>query len=120
MALDWPVLILTEVPRNFHAPSMDCYGVRLYSGHVVNGKGAKGSRKTRKEEIVKSDPSRKNLPDLVFVVQFRDPTELGSARFAGRAEHIMSGENTGFETPEELVDFFKRLMNRLKPRSQKG
>ena len=63
---------------------------------------------------MKSDPSPKNLPDLVFVVQFRDPAEPGSARFAGRAEHIMSGENTGFETPEELVDFFGRVMNQLK------
>ena len=69
---------------------------------------------------MKPDPSPKNLPDLVFVVQFRDPTEPGSAHFAGRAEHVMSGQNTGFETPEELVDFFGRVMNQLKPRSQKG
>ena len=87
---------------------------------MLNGKGDKGSKKRRKEEIVKSDPSPKNLPDLVFVVQFRDPAEPGSARFAGRAEHVMSGQNTGFETPEELVDFFGRIMNLLNPRSQKS
>ena len=87
---------------------------------MLNGKSDKGSKTRRKEEIVKPEPSPKNLPDLVFVVQFRDPTELRSARFAGRAEHIMSGENTGFETPEELVDFFGRVMNQLKRRSQKG
>ena len=87
---------------------------------MLNGKRDKGSKKRREEEIAKPDPSPKNLPDLVFVVQFRDPTEPGSALFAGRAEHIMSGENTGFETPEELVDFFGRVMNQLKPRSQKG
>jgi hypothetical protein len=86
---------------------------------VLNGKSDKGSKTRRKEEIVKPEPSPKNLPDLVFVVQFRDPTEPGSARFAGRAEHVMSGENTGFETPEELVDFFRRVVNQLKPRSQK-
>jgi hypothetical protein len=79
---------------------------------VLNGKGDK---KRRKGEIVKPDPSPKNLPDLVFVVQFRDPTESASARFAGRAEHVMSGQNTCFETPEELVDFFGRVMNQLKP-----
>jgi hypothetical protein len=83
---------------------------------VLNGKSDKGSKKKRKEEIVKPDPSPKNLPDLVFVVQFRDRREPGSGRFAGRAEHIMSGQNTGFETPEELVDFFGQVMNRLKPR----
>jgi hypothetical protein len=89
---------------------------------VLNGKGAKGSKKRREKEkeILKPDPSPKNLPDLVFVVQFRDPTEPGSARFAGRAEHVMSGHNTGFETPEELVDFFGRVMNQIKPRSRKG
>jgi hypothetical protein len=86
---------------------------------VLNGKSDKGSKKKRKEEIVKPDPS-KNLPDLVFVVQFRDPTEPGSARFAGRAEHLMSGQSTGFKTPEELADFFGRVMNQLKPQSQKG
>jgi hypothetical protein len=86
---------------------------------VLSGKSDNRSKKGRKEEIVKSDPSPKNLPDLVFVVQFRDPTEPGSASFAGRAEHVMSEQNTGFKTPEELVDFFGRVMNQLKPRSQK-
>ena len=70
--------------------------------------------------MVKPEPSPKNLPDLAFVVQFHDPTKPGSARFAGRAEHLMSGESTGFGTPKELVDFFGRVMNQLKPRSQKG
>jgi len=87
---------------------------------VLNGKSDKGSRKRRKEEIVKPDPSPKNSPDRVFVVQFGDPTEPKAARFAGRAEHVMSGQNTCFETPEELVDFFGRVMKELKPRSQKG
>jgi hypothetical protein len=87
---------------------------------VLNGKSNKGSKKGRKEEIVKPDPSPKNLPELAFVVQFHVPTEPRSPRFAGRAEHLMSGESTGFETPEELVDFFGRVMNQLKPRSRKG
>jgi hypothetical protein len=82
---------------------------------VLNGKSDKASKKRRKGEIAKPDRSPKNLPDLVFVVQFRDPTEPGTARFAGRAEHVMSGQNTGFETPEELVEFFGRVMNQLKP-----
>lgn len=86
---------------------------------MPNGKSDKGSKKRAKLEIAKPDPSPKNLPDLVFVVQFREATELRSARFAGRAEHVMSGQNTAFETPEELVDFFGRIMNQLKPRSQK-
>jgi hypothetical protein len=87
---------------------------------VLNGKSDSGSKKKRKEETVKPDPSPKNLPDLVFVVQFRDPTEAGLARFAGRAEHVMSGADTNFETPQELVDFCGRVMDQLKLRSPKG
>jgi len=87
---------------------------------VLNGKSGKGLKKRREEAIVKPDPSPKNSPNWVFVVQFREPLEPGSARFAGRAEHIMSGQNAGFKTPEELVDFFGRVMNQLKPRSPKG
>ena len=87
---------------------------------MLNGKGDKGPQKKREEEIAKPNSSPKNLPNLVFVVQFRGPAEPGSAHFAGRAEHVMSGQSTSFETPEELVDFFGRVMKELKPRSQKG
>jgi hypothetical protein len=71
-----------------------------------------------KGRIVKPDPSPKSL-DRVFVVQFREPAEASSACFAGRAEHVMSGENAGFEKPEELVEFLGRVMNQLKARPQK-
>jgi hypothetical protein len=81
---------------------------------VLNGKSG-DSKRRRKEETVKPDPSPKNLPELAFVVQFRDPAEAGSARFTGRAEHVMSGQNAAFDTPEELVEFFGRVMNQLKP-----
>jgi hypothetical protein len=94
---------------------MDRNGLPPYSGCVLNGNSDKGSKKRRKGEIIRPDPSPKNLPDLVFVVQFRDPIEPGAARFAGRAEHVMSGQNASFETPNELVDFFGRVMNQLKP-----
>jgi len=87
---------------------------------VLNGKSDKRSQKGRHEELVKFDPSPKNSPDLAFVVQFRASIESESAGFAGRAEHVMSGQNTDFETPQELVDFFGRVMDRIKPRPQKG
>jgi hypothetical protein len=85
---------------------------------VPNGRSDKGSKKTWKEKIANPDPLPRNLPDLVFVVQFREPTEARSARFAGRAEHVMSGQNTGFERPEELIAFFGRVMNQLKTKSR--
>jgi hypothetical protein len=99
---------------------MDWSRLQPYSENVLNGKSDKGSKKGRKEEIVKPERAQENSPDRVFVVQFYDPTDPGAARFAGRAEHLMSGESTGFETPEQLVDFFGRVMNQLKPRSQDG
>jgi hypothetical protein len=93
---------------------MACNGLQPYSEDVLNDKG---SKKRGNEGIVRSDPSAKNLQDRVFVVQFRDPTEPRSARFAGRAEHVMSGENTNFETREELVNFFEQVINQLNPGS---
>jgi hypothetical protein len=68
---------------------------------------------------VKSHTPIKSPPNRVFVVQFYDPTEPESTRFAGRAEHLMTGQSTAFETPEELVKFVGRVINQLKPRSQK-
>ena len=92
---------------------MACDKREPYCSYVLNGKGDKGSPKKRKQEIGK--PDRKNSPDWAFVVQFIESTEPGSVRFAGRAEHVMSGESTGFERAEELVDFFGRVLKQLKP-----
>jgi hypothetical protein len=85
---------------------------------VLNGKSHVGFERRRNEKAVKTDPPPKNLPDWVFVVQFRIPTEPGSAPFSGRAEHLMSGESKKFKTSEELVGFFERVTKELKSRSQ--
>jgi hypothetical protein len=103
------------LPDIFHAASIASNAVQPYSNHVLNGKGGKRSPKKRKEDIGQSSAAPKNLPDWVFVVQFRDPREPGSVQFSGRAEHVMSGESTGFQKPEELIDFFGRVMKQLKP-----
>lgn len=97
---------------------MACYRLQLYPEDVLNGKREKGSENRRKEGIVKSHTSIKSPPNRVFVVQFYDSTEPESTRFAGRAEHLMTGQSTDFEAPEELVKFFGRVRNQLKPRSQ--
>jgi len=88
---------------------------------VLDGKSGKGLKKRQKEKRIKPGSSPENSPmspDRAFVVQFRDPSE--PAWFAGRVEHMMSGQNTGFVTPEELVEFFGRVMNRQNPRSQRS
>jgi len=90
---------------------MDCNELRSYCKYVLNGKGDKGSKKKRKEETAPV----KNSPNRVFVVQFCESTAEGFVYFAGRAEHVMSGENTMFKTPEELVEFLGRVMKQIKP-----
>jgi len=97
---------------------MACNRLQAYSEDVLNSKSDKGSKNRGKEEIVKPDPSARNLPDWVFVVQFSAPSEPGSSPFAGRAEHAMSGEREKFETPAELVAFLERVLKRLEPRSE--
>ena len=74
------------------------------------------SKDKRKGAIARLD-SPKNSPHRAFIVQFRDPTGPHSRGFSGRAEHVMSGQYAGFETPEELVDFFGRVMDQRNPQS---
>ena len=50
-------------------------------------------------------------PARAFVVQFREGTGRPETRFAGRAEHMISGQAARFESPEELVAFFVRTLS---------
>lgn len=45
-----------------------------------------------------------------FVVQFRAEAELRQGRFAGRVEHVVSGQATLFHSLEELVAFMARVL----------
>lgn len=49
-------------------------------------------------------------PTRAFVVQFREEREGEAPRFAGRVEHATSGEAARFESPEDLLAFFARVM----------
>jgi hypothetical protein len=55
-------------------------------------------------------------PLRAFVVQFREGQEGGPVNFAGRAEHITSGQVIRFRSRAELWGFFAHV---LKPH-QKG
>lgn len=46
-----------------------------------------------------------------FVIQFRAPADVAPDRFSGRIEHVASGEVGHFQTPGELADFVKRVLN---------
>ena len=48
--------------------------------------------------------------ESVFVVQFRAPSMSSAASFAGRAEHLMSGQSADFLTSQELFEFFEQVM----------
>ena len=45
-----------------------------------------------------------------FVVQFRAETHIPSGRCVGRVEHVVSGQAAPFETCEELLAFFVRVL----------
>lgn len=49
-------------------------------------------------------------PACAFVVQFREGTEP-SQRFTGRVEHMISGDTARFESPDELMGFFVRVLS---------
>lgn len=49
-------------------------------------------------------------PTGAFVVQFREEPEGAGNRFAGRAEHVTSGQAARFESPEDLLAFLVRVL----------
>ena len=50
-------------------------------------------------------------PERAFVVQFRQSTESEPDWYSGRVEHMMSGQYARFESPRELTEFFRRVLN---------
>ncbi len=45
-----------------------------------------------------------------FVVQFRTETDVEQGRFAGRVEHVVSGQAMPFHSLEELLAFFAQVL----------
>ena len=48
-----------------------------------------------------------------FVVQFRAETDLAHARCSGRVEHVVSGQASQFQSLEELLAFFTRILTAM-------
>jgi hypothetical protein len=49
-------------------------------------------------------------PYRAFVVQFQAKTNVARGRFAGRVEHIVSGQMTHFSSLEELLAFLGSVL----------
>jgi len=49
-------------------------------------------------------------PYRAFVVQFRAETKVARGRYAGRVEHVVSGQATHFASLEELLAFIGRVL----------
>lgn len=45
-----------------------------------------------------------------FVVQFGAATDVEAGCWAGRVEHVVSGQATRFHTLEELLGFIRRVL----------
>ena len=52
-------------------------------------------------------------PQGAFVVQFRTTTGQSPGCFAGRAEHMMSGQAMRFHSLEGLVAFMERVLTEV-------
>ena len=64
------------------------------------------------------EPSAGDRPlpaERAFVVQVYAEVELAQRSFAGRVEHVVSGQATHFHAPEELLAFMARVL-RERPR----
>lgn len=54
------------------------------------------------------------LPNLAFVVQFREGADLERGPFMGRVEHVVSGQATRFQSLDELVAFMAQVLARMR------
>jgi hypothetical protein len=55
--------------------------------------------------------SQPSLPtNRAFVVQFRTQSTGASPSYAGRVEHVVSGEGTRFQSLDELLAFMVRVL----------
>lgn len=52
-------------------------------------------------------------PRRAFVVQFRTDAGSAAGHFAGRVEHMTSGQAVRFSSPEELVAFLVRVLTQV-------
>jgi len=52
-----------------------------------------------------------------FVIQFRGETDVEAGRFAGRVEHVVSGQATHFHSLEELLAFIARVLAEVRTQS---
>ena len=52
-------------------------------------------------------------PHRAFVVQFRAETAVEQGRFAGRVEHVVSGQAAQFQSLEELLAFIARVLTQV-------
>lgn len=52
-------------------------------------------------------------PARAFVVQFRESPSPATAWFAGRVEHMVSGDAARFQSPGELLGFFARVLGAM-------
>ena len=53
-------------------------------------------------------------PYRAFVVQFRVETNVTHGRYAGRVEHVVSGQAAHFASLEELLVFIGRVLARVR------
>ena len=55
--------------------------------------------------------SQPSLPtNRAFLVQFRTHSMVASPSYAGRVEHVVSGEGTRFQSLDELLAFMIRVL----------
>ena len=60
------------------------------------------------------------LPEWAFVVQFRVGTDMEHGQLDGRVEHVVSGQATRFQSPEELLAFMARVLATLRAVPDRG
>ncbi len=70
-----------------------------------------GTRRQKDEVRLSPEAERPLSPARAFVVQFREETGGAGKPFTGRVEHMITGAAARFESREELLTFFVKVLS---------
>lgn len=102
--------LLTKILPQFYHLFMTCLSILGILALVINEQFE--GHYTRPERIREAETGMGALMSTqrAFVIQFRPEADVAQGQWAGRVEHVGSGQATHFSSLEELLSFVTRLL----------
>src|SRR5262249_15385059 len=101
----------TKTPPKFHRSRLVRHLTYWYASAAMSNKDKTQSDKQKVVDTPGIGVEPPLSPYRAFVVQFRAGAEPN--HFAGRVEHMTSGQAARFSSPEELLAFLTRVLTQM-------